>query len=389
MSGTTMSTNGDLALVLTGGGARAAYQAGLLAGIAERFPELRFPIMTGVSAGAINAAHLAAHPGDLGAATTDLTRLWSGLTTDRIFRVDAASLGRNVLRWGTRLVSGGSAHAPNVRGLVDTAPLRTLLESVLGVSGNEPIPGIEENIRKGRLDAVAFVTTSYSTGQTVVWVQGREIRLWSRPRRKSVQASLSVDHVMASAALPLFFPAVKVGDAWYGDGGIRMAAPLSPALHLGASRIIAVSTRYDRSAEESERSSIEDYPPPAQVIGILMNAIFLDLIDQDALRLEKMNRLLERLPEEERGGHRIVELMVIRPSSDLGTLAGEFEPRLPKAFRFMTRGLGTRETSSPDALATIMFQPDYLERLIEIGRADAEARADEIAAFLAPVAAGR
>src|SRR5690606_32246956 len=162
-------------------------------------------------------------------------------------------------------------------GLVDTAPLRMLLESVLGVSGNEPIPGIEENIRKGRLDAVAFVTTSYSTGQTVVWVQGREIRLWSRPQRKSVQASLSVDHVMASAALPLFFPAVKVGDAWYGDGGIRMAAPLSPALHLGASRIIAVSTRYDRSAEESERSSIEDYPPPAQVIGILMNAIFLDL----------------------------------------------------------------------------------------------------------------
>jgi NTE family protein len=190
---------------------------------------------------------------------------------------------------------------------------------------------------------------------------------------------------MASTALPLFFPAVRLGDAWFGDGGIRLAAPLSPALHLGASRILAISTRYEPSAIEAASPSIQGYPPPAQVLGILLNAVFLDLIDQDALRLDRLNRLLAELPEERRNGMRIVDLLVIRPSFDLGRLAREFEPRLPRAFRFMTRGLGTRETSSPDILAMLMFQPDYIEHLIEIGRADAAARADEIAEFLAPV----
>jgi len=374
----------DLALVLTGGGARAAYQAGLLAGIAERFPDLAIPILTGVSAGAINAAHLAAHPGGLKSAVDDLVRLWSGLTVDQVFRVGPGSLGRNVVRWGTRLLSGGSPGAPQVRGLVDTSPLRRFLEIVLDARDGRPIPGIRENLERGGLKAVAVVTTSYTTGQTVVWVQGREIRLWTRPQRRSAHAELTVDHVMASAALPLFFPAVQIGNAWYGDGGIRLAAPLSPALHLGASRILAISTRYDRSGAEADTPAIAGYPPPAQVLGVLLNAIFLDLIDQDALRLERLNRLLERLPEDQRDGMRIVELMVLRPSVDLGRLAREFEPRLPRAFRFLTRGLGTRETSSPDALAMVMFQPDYLQRVIEVGRADAEARADEIAAFLAP-----
>lgn len=372
----------ELALVLSGGGARAAYQAGLLKGIAERFPGLEVPILTGVSAGAINALYLAGQEASFGAAVDGLVRHWSGLSPEQVFRVDVRSLGKNVLRWGARLVSGGVRGAPQVRGLVDTAPLRAYLRQVLGV-GDGPIPGIERNLEQGRLKAVALITTSYTTGQTIVWVQGRDIQLWERPNRRSRQARLTVEHAMASAALPIFFPAIRLGDEWFGDGGIRLAAPLSPALHLGASRILAVSTRYNRSVSEADRPSITGYPPPAQVVGVLLNAMFLDLIDQDAIRLERMNRLLRKLPEEEREGMRIVDLLVLRPSRDLGRLAREYEPRLPGAFRFMTRGLGTRETESADALSLIMFQEDYLNRLIEIGYEDALARADEIGAFLA------
>ncbi len=372
----------ELALVLTGGGARAAYQVGLLKGIAERFPELDVPILTGVSAGAINAVHLAAHPGSFEEATEDLARHWSGLSPEQVFRVDLRSLGRNVARWGVRLFSGGARGAPQVQGLVDTEPLRQFMRRALRADEG-PIHGIAERLRSGRLKAVAVITTSYSTGQTVVWVQGRDIELWERPRRRRRQTRLTVEHAMASAALPLFFPAVRLGNEWYGDGGIRLAAPLSPALHLGASRILAVSTRYDRTTGEADRPSIVRYPPPAQVAGLLMNAIFLDLIDQDAVRLERMNRLIEQLPEERREGLRVVDLMVLRPSRDLGRLARDYEPKLPKGFRFLTRGLGTRETESPDALSLIMFQEDYLRRLIELGREDAHARADEIGAFLA------
>jgi NTE family protein len=172
---------------------------------------------------------------------------------------------------------------------------------------------------------------------------------------------------------------------WYGDGGVRLAAPLSPALHLGANRILAISTRYDRTQVESDAPNVVGYPPPAQVLGVLLNAVFLDLVDQDAVRLERLNHLLEELPPDKREGMRPVDLLVVRPSRDLGRLAAEFEPQLPKAFRFMTRGLGTRETKSPDLLSMLMFQPDYIARLIEIGEADAETRRDQIVRLMETV----
>ena len=241
---------------------------------------------------------------------------------------------------------------------------------------------MQYNLAKGRLQAVALSTSSYTTGQSMTWIQGCDIREWERPQRRSRNTVLTVDHVMASSALPLVFPAVKIGDAWYGDGGIRLAAPLSPALHLGAERILAISTRYDREQREADRPEVLGYPPPAQVMGSIMNAVFLDLIDQDALRLERLNRLLERLPEGEREGLRSIKLLILRPSVDLGRLANQFEPQLPKTFRFLMRGLGTKQTESPDFLSLLLFQPDYLGRLIEIGEADAEARSEEIDAFI-------
>jgi NTE family protein len=371
----------DLAIVLTGGGARGAYQVGVLHWLARNFPELEVPILTGVSAGAINAAHVAAHPGTFKQACSELRHLWSELTPGEIFRTGVPSISWHAMRFGMRLVSGGIFPSPKVQAFLDTKPLYELLEEVYAAINGE-LTGIQANLNRGKLKAFATTATSYSTGQSVTWVQGRDIRLWDRPQRKSFLTPIRVEHIMASAALPIFFPAVKVGNAWYGDGGIRLAAPLSPALYLGAERILAVSTRYARTRQESEVQVIHSYPPPAQVLGTLMNAIFLDVVDQDVERLERINKLIEPLPPDQRGGMRPVKLIVVRPSRDLGQLVSEYEPRLPPAFKFMTRGLGTRETASPDVLAMLMFQRDYLTRLMEIGEADAEARAAEIEQFI-------
>ena len=375
------AAHGGLGIVLTGGGARAAYQTGLLRWLGRRYPSMRIPYITGISAGAINAAHLASHHGTFRQASEELSALWQGLTTEDIFRTDFPSLTKAIAGWAGRLLLGGFMRVPEARALLDTTPLRrTLEEALINVDGE--LTGIRYNLQVHGCRAVAFGTTSYTTGQSVIWIEGQGIELWERPGRRSVQTRLGIDHVMASAALPLFFPAIRIGNAWYGDGGIRLTAPLSPALHLGATHIMAVATRHHRSIEEADMPTIAGYPPPAQVIGTLMNSIFLDVIDQDAIRLERINQLIERLPEEDRTGMRPIRLLVVRPSIDLGRLAGDYEPQLPRSFRLLTRGLGSRETTSPDVLSMLMFQHDYLSRLVALGEEDAESRSDEICDFI-------
>jgi NTE family protein len=371
----------DLGLVMGGGGTRAAYQVGFLRCVARQFPELQVPYITGVSAGAINAALLASHHGSFIQAVGEMSQLWGRLTVEDVFKVDTRSLSMNGFRWLRQLASGGLGGAPRVRGLVDTAPLRNFLTEVLHAVDGE-LTGIQYNLDHGRLKALAISTSSYSTGQSVTWVQGSDIQEWARPQRKARSTTMTVDHVMASAALPLLFPAVQLDNSWYGDGGIRLTAPLSPALHLGARKIMAISTRYERSAEEAEEPTVYGYPPPAQVMGVLMNSIFLDLLDHDTVRLERLNQLLDSLPPEHRDGFKPVKLLTLRPSMDLGKLAYEYESQLPKAFRFFTRGLGTKQTRSPDFLSLVLFQPDYLTKIMEVGEADAAARADDIAEFL-------
>jgi len=371
-----------LALVLSGGGARGAYQAGVLRGIGKLLPDLRVPILVGVSAGGINTVFLAAHPGPLGEAAAALEQVWRGLETANVFRVDTPSMVRHFTRWVTHLSTGGSAMGPAVRGLVDASPLHKLIEDTVATVDGE-IVGIGHNLERGLLDAVALTTLNYSTGQTVTWVQGADIVPWARPRHRSFNCRLTVDHAMASAALPLFFSAVRLGDSWHGDGGVRLDAPLAGALRLGASRILAISPRYEQTEAEADRPKISGYPPPAQILSHLMNAIFLDVLDRDARQLELFNRMLRQLPAERRDGLRPVDILVLRPSQDLGLLAAKYEPRLPAAFRYLTRSLGTRETTTPDILSMLMFQRDYLERLLEIGERDAEARADEIRRLVA------
>ena len=372
----------DLALVLGGGGARGAYQAGLLRQIARRYPHLRIPILVGVSAGAVNTIHLAAHRGNFEESTDALVRLWLTLSPEQVYRVDARSLLNNVIRSSYGLLSGDAGERERARGMVDTAPLRDFLERTLERAPDGSLPGIRHNLERGTLNAVALSATSYSTGESVTWVEGRRPELWERPQRRSVAVRLGVDHVLASAALPIFFPAERVGDQWYGDGGIRITAPLSPALHLGASRIITISTRSIDSKVIDSSDEPQSYPPPAQVLGTLYNAVFLDVIDDDVNRMKMINRLVKRVPPEKRDGMRVIDILVMRPSVDLGLLAREYEPRLPRVFRFLTRGLGTRKSASPDILSLVMFQEDFLRRVIALGEEDAERHHSRIAAFI-------
>ena len=339
-------------------------------------------MIAGVSAGAINAVFLASHRGPLSAAVDDLSKIWASLTVDQVFRVDTRSLVGNLWQWGLRLVSGGRAIAPPLSGLLDTTQLRRTLDAAFTVGPGGEIAGIAGNLDAGRLTALAVVTSSYTTGRSVAWVQGRDIQDWERPGRRSRQTRITVDHVMASTALPLLFPAVKLENAWYGDGGIRRTAPLAAAIHLGANRILAFSTRYRGSENEAERPQVQGYPPPMQIAGQLLNAVFLDDHDRDALNLERINHLLEHLPPEKRRGLRVVDLVLIRPSQDIGRLAADYEVRLPRVFRHLARSAGARETTSPDLLSLLMFDPEYLKALMAIGEADAEARADDIDAIL-------
>jgi NTE family protein len=374
----------DLALVLGGGGARAAYQVGFLRVLAREVPGTLPGILTGVSAGAINAAYLATRQEPFPEKVQKLVDLWASLRITDVFRVDVPDLSWRVVRWGARLVSGGRPTLPTARSLVDTAPLRDLLGQRLAADDGR-LTGIVRSLRDGWLSAIALTGSNYTTGQSVTWVQSQEdphVASWQRPQRRSQWCTLRIDHVMASAALPFFFPAIEVDGEWYGDGGIRLTAPLSPAVHLGARRIIAIATRYPRSRQEADRPAVSGYPPPVQVAGVLLNAIFLDQLDADALRMQQINELAAELPEAARHGLRQIDLLVLRPSLDLGRLANEFEPELPRPFRFLTRGLGTRETRSNDLLSLVMFQSDYVRRLIEVGEADAKARVAEIRQFL-------
>ncbi len=368
------------ALLLTGGGARAAYQVGILRSLTRSFPGLEFPILTGVSAGAINTALLANTETDFPEAVAQLTAHWQGLTIDQVFRTSFRALGTNAIRWLFRVISGGAHLTPPLRGMVDTAPLREFLHRVLDTPDGT-LRGIEANIQRGRLHAVGITTTSYPTAESYTWVHGQNPPEWHYPGRRGVTTNLTVEHIMASSALPLIFPAARLGGLWHGDGGVRLLSPLSPAVELGADKIIAVSTLLEPGACEADRPK-EAYPPPATVMSVLLDSIFLDALDTDAMELKRMNRLLAEHPKSKELGLRPVHAMLLRPSRDLGMIATEFESELPAAFRHLVRGLGSKDTNRSDLLATLLFQPRYINRMIEIGEQDGYERRHEIAAFL-------
>ena len=368
-----------LAIVLAGGGARAAYQAGVLKGIAEQAdPDLRFPIVTGVSAGAINAGGLASNTGSLRDAAEMIEKAWMSMSVSRVFRADTFALVRSALRWTAMLATG--SFRIQARGLVDTAPLRRTLGQYVFHDG------IARNLASGRLRAVGISATSYATGRTVTFVQGGEdVPTWQRVGRRGVRATITVDHVLASSALPLVFPAVSIDDEYYGDGSMRLTAPLAPAIHLGASRMLVVSMRHGPPGAEEIRSQIKRHPTPARILGMLMNSIFLDSVEADTERLLRVNRSLGQLPTGQRhpDGLRPVRIEVLRPSQDLGELAVGLGRHLPASLRLLARGLGSSGSRREDMLSYLLFERPYIERLIELGHADALAAWGRIGPLIA------
>ena len=367
------------ALVLSGGGARAAYQVGCLRHIAKAIPEYRPDILTGVSAGAINAVHLAAYRGDWSDAVEKLRTLWLSLETNKVYHADFRHVSRRVLHWGLRVLSGGRLGRGDVRGMVDSSPLEQFLHANL-VQQDGCVVGIQENLQEAVLQAVAIITTNYASGRSEAWVQSVNEELWQKGQLNSKSAEITVPHILASAALPMFFPAVSLNGQWHGDGGIRLTAPLSPAMHLGADRILAVSPRAQSRTEAVP--STTGYPSPAQIAGVLLNSVFLDLLDFDALQMQRINDLLANMPAAEWNGFRPVDVMVLRPKEDLGELARAHEIDLPKSFRFFEQGLGDKREPSADALSMVMFEPEYLGLLMQLGEQDAAARSEEIRSFL-------
>ena len=369
----------DLAVMLTGGGARAAYQVGMIKGLARAFPDLQFQIITGVSAGAINAMFLAAHSGSLAERAERLENVWRELECHHVFRPNWAAL----LPFRTALKMASPRFGSRPRGFFNAGPLAALLRRVLDTPyRNQPIEGVRRNLAEGTLKAVSLMTLDYTTGQSVRWVQGRTVDVFEGPNRRSAQAEMTVEHVLASASLPFVFPAVRIRDRWYGDGGIRLSAPLSAAVHLGARRIIAMSTGYQRTPDEANTPVVRGYPPAAQLIGQLLNAIFLDVIDEDVVRMQRLNDMIRKLDRQQRDGFKPIDRLVLRPSEDIGKLAADYVRYLPRTMRFFMRAAGAHETDSADLASMLMFEPHYLELLISLGERDVATRLDDLRVIL-------
>jgi len=371
-------------LVLTGGGARAAYQVGVLQALAEIAPagQIPFDVLAGISAGAINGVALAAGAEDFRDAVKRLSDTWSTLTPDRIFRTGALKLASIGSRWLRDLSAGGLIGKSSINYLLDSSPLRQLLRREI------PIRRMRRQLRAGRLRAVAISATNYHTGVGVTFFEGAsDVQPWLRSTRMGIRQRITTEHVMASAAIPVFFPPVALHGSFYGDGCVRMTYPMSPAIHLGAERIVAVSVRHLRTPEETlarEAVAQTDQMPLSEIAGVLLNAVFLDSVDSDFERLNRMNRTLALVPPEkrDRAEGRPIPALVLRPSLDLGKLAvGEYE-RFPGMLRYLLRGIGAAGHSGEDLLSYLAFEPNYVRRVMELGYSDSMARRDEIEEFL-------
>ena len=379
MASHDQSRRPSLALTLGGGGARAAYQVGVLRAIAKHHPQLQIPLLTGVSAGAINIAHLANFEGKLIDSVEILVDLWRKLRLENVFHTEGLSLLWRAAKVGMRLSVGVPTFLEPVYGMVDTEPLRNYLCQALG-SMDGSLPGIERNIATGQLRGVALATNSYATSETVTFFRGCQIDEWERPFRRSVETQLTVEHIMASSALPLLFPPIKIGHQWYGDGGVRLIAPLAPAIHMGADRMIVISTHFIGTPAASPIP--DEAPSPATVLASMYNSVFLDQLDHDVYQMARTNQLVRKVDPSQRDSVREVGLHVIRPSQDIGAIAFELKDRVPGTFRYLLNRLGGSQRGSDDLLSTMLFHPDYVQRLIEVGERDGESQAEQIAEFL-------
>jgi NTE family protein len=372
-------------LILSGGGARAAYQVGVLAGIAELLPpgaHNPFPVIVGTSAGAINAVTLASGATRFNDAVQRLTTFWQNFRSHLVIRSDWPGVVRQASRFVGHSLLGLGGQVPVA--LLDSSPLRGLLASHLDLDG------IGHAIAAEQLRAVAVTAFGYESGQAVTFYQGRgTIDAWLRHRRIGVPTPLTIDHLLASAAIPLLFAPVRLGDEYYGDGAVRQSAPISPALHLGASRVlvVGVSGNPQRPAAPMtvQRMFSGQQPSLAQIGAHMLNSTFIDSLEDDIELLQRLNHLSRLLPAhlDARGlGLAPIEVLVVAPSQPLDEIAARHRRELPAALRLFLRGPGATRTSGAGVLSYLLFEASYCSELIELGRRDALAKKRELCQFL-------
>ncbi|MEK2688891.1 patatin-like phospholipase family protein [Bdellovibrio sp. GT3] len=370
-------------LVLSGGGARGAYQAGVLLAIYEIAQSsgvpLKFDFLSGVSAGAINASSLASNAHDYKYATDSLARLWSEVHFDQVFSTDSLTMGKIGIQWLKEISLGGIAGTTPGRGLLDTTPLRGL------ISRNMNYDQVRENIEVGHIDALCITSIDYAKSATTSFVQSKnEISSWDKGRKRSELSEINTEHIMASSAIPLLFPPIKVNERFFGDGAVRNHAPCSPVIYLGAEKLMVVgvrlqsSTAYDLHAENSETA-----PSLARVINTILNGVLLDAVEQDIEKLRRLNEYAKAItPDQQRKvALRPLDYLFISPSEDIGEMAVQKAAKLPRIIRYLMKGLGSMQDAS-EIISYLMFDPTFCSDLIEIGRKDGYAQKEEIIKFL-------
>jgi NTE family protein len=369
-------------LVLTGGGARAAYQVGVVKAVRDLLGnpvKNPFPIVCGTSAGAINAATLAVFADNFSRGVANLLEVWENMHCEHIYRTDAWHVMRSGARWlaAVMLIS-----RRNPISLLDNAPLRDMLER------NLDFGRIQQHIDSGALYAVCVTASGYTTGQSVSFFQGGSgLEGWERNQRIGAAVSIKLDYLLASAALPFIFPAVKVHREYFGDGSMRQIAPVSPALHLGADRVLIVGT--GRQTQDSARARSNVYPSLAQIAGHALNSIFLDSLAVDIERLERINRTVKLIPQDKMSDSalqlRPVKVLFIAPSQPLERIAARFIHELPGTVRFILRPTGALNRSGSNLASYLLFEESFCRALIDLGYQDTMARETEVREFFEPI----
>jgi NTE family protein len=370
------------ALVLAGGGARAAYQVGVLIALKEMLPDPKvnpFPIICGTSAGAVNAGSIAVLADDFGRAVDNLAEVWRNFEPRHVYRSDFAGVFANSSRWMAGLLLGALMRVKPAS-LLDNRPLQALLERKL------PFDRIARVIESGALDALAITCSGYASGQSCSFFEARpELDGWQRSQRVGIKTRINVHHLMASSAIPFLFPAHHLNREYFGDGSMRQIAPVSPALHLGADRVVVVGTAKLRT-DAPERSRGDTYPSLAQIAGHVMNSIFLDSLAVDIERLERINRTISVVPEESlrKMGLTLhhVDVLVLTPSEPLDAIAVKHVHSLPWPIRMLLRSIGAMRRGGANLASYLLFEQGYCRELIQLGYNDTLKRREEVETFI-------
>jgi len=371
------TTSERTAIILPGGGARCAFQVGVLKAIGELLNDdlNPFPVICGTSAGAINAAALASHAHEFLTGVGRLEQFWRSMECERVYRTDPWTVLKSGLRFALTLFSGGLIRT-NPRAFLDNAPLRQFLQKSL------QFDGIQTALDQDALRAVSITASGYTSASAISYFQAQQgIKGWQRPRRKGQPAMLAVSHLLASAALPIIFPAERIGNEYFGDGGMRMVAPLSPAIHLGANRILVIGTRDENPDQAPQRPT--EYPSAGEIGGYLMDTIFMDTLNADLARLKRINKTLDLVPEDKRQqtGLRNIDSLVVKPSRDLRHVTKAHVHQIPYSVQILLRTLGGWGKDWRMA-SYLLFESSYCGALIDLGYADGMNAEQDIIHFL-------